>query len=150
MQAASWIAGWSSPVARQAHNLKVGGSNPPPATKKSPVDQALASRSPGFFICCGGRLAVAARHRHIRWRGLSRGSHDARARAKPYRVPPRPRRAARRPHQHGDRINTSNVDRLQVITTSPLTYRCGPDGYVTLFRYGVAVLIGLTPQKEDE
>jgi len=50
----------------------------------------------------------------------------------------------------GDRINTSNVDRLQVITTSPLTYRCGPDGYVTLFRYGVAVLIGLTPQKEDE
>ncbi len=28
------IAGWSSPVARQAHNLKVGGSNPPPATSK--------------------------------------------------------------------------------------------------------------------
>jgi hypothetical protein len=31
-------AGWSSPVARQAHNLKVIGSNPIPATKqrKSP------------------------------------------------------------------------------------------------------------------
>ena len=27
-------AGWSSPVARQAHNLKVTGSNPVPATKK--------------------------------------------------------------------------------------------------------------------
>ena len=27
------IAGWSSLVARQAHNLKVGGSNPSPATK---------------------------------------------------------------------------------------------------------------------
>ena len=26
-------AGWSSPVARQAHNLKVVGSNPTPATK---------------------------------------------------------------------------------------------------------------------
>ena len=26
------IAGWSSPVARRAHNPKVGGSNPPPAT----------------------------------------------------------------------------------------------------------------------
>jgi hypothetical protein len=26
-------AGWSSPVARQAHNLKVIGSNPIPATK---------------------------------------------------------------------------------------------------------------------
>ena len=33
---ASWIlnfiAGWSSPVARQAHNLKAAGSNPAPAT----------------------------------------------------------------------------------------------------------------------
>ena len=28
-------AGWSSPVARQAHNLKVVGSNPTPATKIS-------------------------------------------------------------------------------------------------------------------
>ncbi|MGO8316014.1 hypothetical protein ACC848_05775, partial [Rhizobium johnstonii] len=25
--------GWSSPVARQAHNLKAAGSNPAPATK---------------------------------------------------------------------------------------------------------------------
>jgi hypothetical protein len=34
-----FIAGWSSPVARQAHNLKVIGSNPIPATKlvKTPV-----------------------------------------------------------------------------------------------------------------
>ena len=31
----SWpVAGWSSPVARQAHNLKVAGSNPAPATKQ--------------------------------------------------------------------------------------------------------------------
>ena len=33
-------AGWSSPVARQAHNLKVLGSNPSPATnleRKTPV-----------------------------------------------------------------------------------------------------------------
>jgi hypothetical protein len=28
-------AGWSSPVARQAHNLKVAGSNPAPATTKN-------------------------------------------------------------------------------------------------------------------
>ena len=27
-------AGWSSPVARQAHNLKVVGSNPTPATNQ--------------------------------------------------------------------------------------------------------------------
>ena len=31
-------AGWSSPVARQAHNLKVIGSNPIPATRKEPVN----------------------------------------------------------------------------------------------------------------
>jgi hypothetical protein len=31
--AAKFDAGWSSPVARQAHNLKVIGSNPIPAPK---------------------------------------------------------------------------------------------------------------------
>jgi hypothetical protein len=30
-----WIAGWSSLVARQAHNLKAAGSNPAPATNFS-------------------------------------------------------------------------------------------------------------------
>ena len=34
-------AGWSSPVARQAHNLKVTGSNPVPATNKSPQVERL-------------------------------------------------------------------------------------------------------------
>jgi uncharacterized Rmd1/YagE family protein len=50
----------------------------------------------------------------------------------------------------GDRINTANVDRVQVICPAPLTYRCGDVGYVTLFRYGVAALIGLTPAREEE
>src|SRR5580692_2267574 len=53
---ASFDAGWSSPVARQAHNLKVVGSNPTPATKISPVDQAVMAWSPGFFVNCGGFL----------------------------------------------------------------------------------------------
>ena len=34
------IAGWSSPVARQAHNLKVPGSNPGPATTFNPRRKA--------------------------------------------------------------------------------------------------------------
>src|SRR5271154_3016282 len=34
-------AGWSSPVARQAHNLKAAGSNPAPATKLSNKNKAL-------------------------------------------------------------------------------------------------------------
>jgi hypothetical protein len=39
-------AGWSSPVARQAHNLKVTGSNPVPAPKLRTAPRALA---PGPF-----------------------------------------------------------------------------------------------------
>ena len=35
-------AGWSSPVARQAHNLKVTGSNPVPATKLNKFIKCLA------------------------------------------------------------------------------------------------------------
>ena len=47
-------AGWSSPVARQAHNLKVTGSNPVPATKpiasqRSPFAGQMIPR----IICCG-------------------------------------------------------------------------------------------------
>ena len=41
-------AGWSSPVARQAHNLKVAGSNPAPATKEGPG-------FPGLFLCAFAR-----------------------------------------------------------------------------------------------
>lgn len=41
------IAGWSSQVARQAHNLKVAGSNPAPVTNfKNPASQNLA----GFYL----------------------------------------------------------------------------------------------------
>ena len=38
------VAGWSSPVARQAHNLKVVGSNPAPATTE--VDPISATTGP--------------------------------------------------------------------------------------------------------
>ena len=34
-------AGWSSPVARQAHNLKAAGSNPAPATKNGKYIRCL-------------------------------------------------------------------------------------------------------------
>ncbi len=50
----------------------------------------------------------------------------------------------------GDRINTAGIDPAQVVCPAPLTYRFGTDGFVTLFRYGVAVLIGLTPAQDDE
>ena len=43
-------AGWSSPVARQAHNLKVAGSNPAPATKITQVSQYLMGRPRGAAL----------------------------------------------------------------------------------------------------
>ena len=52
-------AGWSSPVARQAHNLKVAGSNPAPATNKQPAFERafLLPRSWSGFES-GGRLRL--------------------------------------------------------------------------------------------
>src|SRR6185295_13309973 len=41
-QLTSIAAGWSSPVARQAHNLKVRGSNPLPATISARYLQEIA------------------------------------------------------------------------------------------------------------
>jgi hypothetical protein len=57
-------AGWSSPVARQAHNLKVVGSNPTPATKLSPVDQVVMPGFLGFSLPnrrCFLLLSIAAK-----------------------------------------------------------------------------------------
>ncbi len=49
-----------------------------------------------------------------------------------------------------DRIDTSNLSTIDVLSTAPLTYKFGADGFVTLFRYGVAVLMGLTAAEESE
>ena len=57
-------AGWSSPVARQAHNLKVVGSNPTPATKKSRNISYLHSAPRGAFCI---RASTSTPHQnHIR------------------------------------------------------------------------------------
>ena len=42
-------AGWSSPVARQAHNLKVAGSNPAPATNLRPWNASFRAVFVGFL-----------------------------------------------------------------------------------------------------
>jgi uncharacterized Rmd1/YagE family protein len=49
-----------------------------------------------------------------------------------------------------DRIDTSNLEHDGVVSTAPLTFKFGVGGYVTLFRYGVAVLIGLTTVEEEK
>ena len=50
----------------------------------------------------------------------------------------------------GERIDTSGLERSDVISTIPLAFRIGAKGYAVLFRYGVAVLVGLSPVEEDE
>jgi uncharacterized Rmd1/YagE family protein len=49
-----------------------------------------------------------------------------------------------------DRIDTSNLEYDGVVSTAPLTFKFGAGGLVTLFRYGVAVVMGLTAAEEAE
>ena len=49
----------------------------------------------------------------------------------------------------GERIDTLGRERSDLINTVPLAFRIG-EGYAVLFRYGVAVLMGLSPVEEDE
>jgi uncharacterized Rmd1/YagE family protein len=50
----------------------------------------------------------------------------------------------------GDRIETAGLERSDVLSAAPLAFRAGAKGFVTLFRYGVVALVGLTPLEEDE
>ena len=73
-------AGWSSPVARQAHNLKVAGSNPAPATIESDTP---ASPAPGVFCVseCGDAphpLAERCGQHRRRRSGLARWARGGR------------------------------------------------------------------------
>lgn len=53
-------AGWSSPVARQAHNLKAAGSNPAPATKFPQKYTKSLKHNRCSYLC---ELAPASRRR---------------------------------------------------------------------------------------
>jgi uncharacterized Rmd1/YagE family protein len=67
--------------------------------------------------------------------------------------PPAPKAASRKRGRAiflSDRIDTSQLEHDHVVSTAPLTYKFGKDGFVTLFRYGVVVMMGLTPEEEEE
>jgi required for meiotic nuclear division protein 1 len=49
-----------------------------------------------------------------------------------------------------DRLNTSGLERGDVLATTPLAFRVNDDGVAVLFRYGVVVLIGLNALEEEE
>jgi uncharacterized Rmd1/YagE family protein len=50
----------------------------------------------------------------------------------------------------GDRIDTAGLERSDVLSSTPLAFRAGRDGVVTVFRYGVVVLFGMSILEEDE
>ena len=50
----------------------------------------------------------------------------------------------------GDRLDTSGLERGDALSVTPLSFRAGANGIATLFRYGVVVLVGLSPIEEDE
>jgi len=50
----------------------------------------------------------------------------------------------------GDRVDTIGLEHDRVLSTTPLAFPAGASGVVTLFRYGVVVLIGLTPPEQEE
>ena len=50
----------------------------------------------------------------------------------------------------GERIDVAGLERSDVISTTPLAFRAGHEGYAVLFRYGALVLFGLSVVEEDE
>jgi uncharacterized Rmd1/YagE family protein len=50
----------------------------------------------------------------------------------------------------GDRIDTAGLERPDTISLLPLAYRVGSHGMVALFRFGVAVMVGLSPLEEED
>src|SRR5579872_6659823 len=83
------FAGWSSLVARWAHNPKVGGSNPPPATILKAVPPGAAFL---VYVACFGQAVLRVRplesdrgmllHRHQRRPGKSQATAQFRCRAR--------------------------------------------------------------------
>src|SRR6202051_3451998 len=69
-------AGWSSPVARQAHNLKVIGSNPIPATKIKPGRSGTPPFLPGVFVCDGQRPPSSARRKIVDRNAAPQGDRE--------------------------------------------------------------------------
>src|SRR5450432_2799613 len=68
----------------------------------------------------------------------------------PTPLPLPPTRCTARTLLLGERIDTVGLERSDVISTVPLAFRVGAGGYAILYRYGVVVLVGLSPIEEDE
>ncbi len=65
-------------------------------------------------------------------------------------APQGPRRVTARALLLGDRIDTAGLERSDMISATPLAFHAGTNGFVALYRFGVAVMIGLSPLEEDD
>jgi uncharacterized Rmd1/YagE family protein len=65
-------------------------------------------------------------------------------------APPGVTRATARALLLGDRIDTPGLERSDMISATPLAFHAGANGFVALYRFGVAVMVGLSPLEEDE
>ena len=66
------------------------------------------------------------------------------------RSTPRPHCITVRALLLGDRIETVGLEQKNILSRIPLAFRIGENGIVALFRYGVAVLVGMSPVEEEE
>ena len=50
----------------------------------------------------------------------------------------------------GARLDAAGLERPDTISSTPLAFHVGGSGFVALYRFGVAVLVGLSPVEEDD
>lgn len=63
---------------------------------------------------------------------------------------PAPVRVTARALALGARLDAGGLERPDTISTTPLAFHVGTSGFVVLYRFGVAVLVGLSPVEEDD
>lgn len=60
------------------------------------------------------------------------------------------RRVTARALALGARLDASGLERPDTVSVNPLAFSVGQTGFVALYRFGVAVLVGLSPVEEDD
>ena len=119
------VAGWSSPVARQAHNLKVTGSNPVPATNLVTTRHAALTGS--ARVCGKGRCLAPAQR-------TPPSGKNQRQLAKRQRALPRPSRTKHKtPRAHKTvRAHTMNPPllKMSLMIRSAFTCDCRDAGRI--------------------
>ncbi len=65
-------------------------------------------------------------------------------------IKPTLRRVTARALALGARLDAAGLERPDTVSVNPLAFSVGQTGFVALYRFGVAVLVGLSPVEEDD